>query len=137
RGVGIMVQLFWETIQSEKFNLSSIENKVNADKLFASFLVEVERKGIDENLQFSIKEITDLIPRGTAGVDNYSTYGFSIMSMFSTQKDRDYFVFNNSIVKEEFTINCNNLNRDNYIWRKEYIDEKCKINPKYIKILCI
>lgn len=75
-----------------------------------------------------------MIPRGTAGVDNYATYGFSIMSMFSGQKDRDYFIFNNPKVNDDFlTIFNNNFNRDNYIWRKEYSNEKCKINPKYIK----
>lgn len=129
-----MGQLFWEKVKSKKFNLLSIENKVNADKLFASFLLEVEEKGLDENKQFSIEEITDLIPRGTAGIDNYATYGFSIMSMFSGQKDRDYFIFNNPKVKEDFSVICNNnFSRDNYLWRKEYINEKCRINPKYIK----
>lgn len=131
-----MEKLFWEKVQSKKFNLTSIENKVNADKLFASFLIAVEENDIDENKQFSIKEITDLIPKGTAGIDNNATYGFSIMSMFSGQKDRDYFIFNNPKVKEDFSIICNNnFNRDNYIWRKAYINEICMINPKYIKCI--
>lgn len=129
-----MSQLFWEKLKSEKFNLSSIENRVNADKLFVSFLLYIEDKGIDVNKEFTVEEIANFIPRGTAGIENYATYGFSIMSMLSGQKDRDYFIFTNPKVRDDFTTICNNnFNRDNYMWRKEYINEKCKINPKYIK----
>lgn len=55
------------------------------------------------------------------------------MSMLSGQKDRDYFIFTNPKVRHDFTTICNNVNRDNYMWKKEYINEKCRINPKYIK----
>lgn len=128
-----MEQLFWRTVKSKKFNLSRIVGKVNADKLFACFLLQVEEKEIDENKLFYIEEIADLIPRGTAQIDKHSTYGFSIMSMLSGQKDRDYFIFTNPKVKNDFSAFCkNNFNRDNYIWRKEYANEECRINPKYI-----
>lgn len=125
---------YWDNIKSEKFDISKIENKVNADKLFANFLLQVENKHINKYKEFTVGEISDLIPRGTAGVNNYSTYGFSIMSMLSTQKERDYFIFNNINLSDEFTSICNNnYNRDNYHWRKNNINDKCKINPKYIK----
>lgn len=125
---------YWDNIKSEKFDISKIENKVNADKLFANFLLQVENKHINKYKEFTVGEISDLIPRGTAGVNNYSTYGFSIMSMLSTQKERDYFIFNNTNLSDEFTSTCNNnYNRDNYHWRKNNINDKCKINPKYIK----
>ncbi len=37
----------------------------------------------DNNIRrwFTIAETADLIPRGTAGIDNYSTYGFSLTSL--------------------------------------------------------
>ncbi|WP_459195686.1 hypothetical protein [Wukongibacter baidiensis] len=131
-----MIEFNWKKIQSKYFNIASIENKVNADKLFVSFLLEVENRMIDKYKEFTIAEVVDLIPRGTALVHNYATYGFSIMSMFSGQKDRDYFVFNNDNLRDEFTDICNNnYNRDNYYWRKRYLNEKCRINPKYIKVV--
>lgn len=120
-------------IKSDIFNISAIVNKVNADKLFVSLLIEIEKRGIDIYKDFTLSEIVDLIPRGTAGVNNHSTYGFSIMSMFSGQKDRDYFVFLNSDLKREFTSICNNNHdRDNYFWKKHYLNQKVKINTKYI-----
>lgn len=128
-----MEQSFWKTVESKKFNIEKIIGKVNADKLFVSFLLQVEEKEIDENKLFYIEEVADLIPRGTAKVDKYATYGFSIMSMLSGQKDRDYFIFSNPKLKDDFSAICNNnFNRDNYIWRKEYAKEQCRINPKYI-----
>ena len=56
------------------------------------------------------------------------------MSMFSNQKDRDYFIFVNSNLQDEFTSICNNNHdRDNYYWKKYCLNEKVKINPEYIK----
>jgi len=128
-----MAVIDWDNIQSNIFTVAGIENKVNADKLFTSLLLEIEKNGIDIYKDFTIAEIAELIPRGAAGVNNYSTYGFSIMSMLSGQKYRDYFVFENKNLRDEFTTICNNIDRDNYIWRKIYLNERAKINPKYIK----
>lgn len=72
-----------------------------------------------------------MIPLGTAGVSNYSTFGFSIMSMFSNQKGRDYFIFDDPHMTQIFTDCCNNANRNNYEWRKHYLDKTCRINLKY------
>ncbi|RKL61380.1 hypothetical protein DXT63_17085 [Thermoanaerobacteraceae bacterium SP2] len=124
----------WENIKSDIFTLTGIENDKNADKLFVSLLQEIERRGIDINKTFTIAEIAELIPRETAGVNNYATYGFSIMSMFSGQKHRDYFIFETKGLRDEFTSICNNNHdRDNYIWKKLYKNKRVRINPKYIK----
>lgn len=125
----------WNNIHSNLFNIDKIENKVNADKLFVSFLLEVEKNKIDIRKEFTIEEIANLIPKGTAGIRNNSTYGFSIMSMFSSQKDREYFKFEKSNLQDVFTSICNNSHdRDNYYWKKHSLHEKVKINQEYIKI---
>lgn len=64
----------WDDIKSNIFTLTGVENDKNADKLFVSLLQEIERKCININKQFTIAEIADLIPRGTAGVNNYAIF---------------------------------------------------------------
>lgn len=124
----------WQCKAYKLFSTTNLVNHVNADKLFVSFLMAVENKGIDFNKTFTVKEVVDIIPKGTADVKNHSTYGFSIMSMLSGQKNRDYFIFEKSGLREEFTAICNNnYNRDNYFWKKHYLNERLRINPKYLK----
>ncbi|MDD3662243.1 MAG: hypothetical protein PHT84_00050 [Candidatus Pacebacteria bacterium] len=114
------------------YKIEKINNNKNADKLFKSFLEYCDKNEIDPQSIFTIEQMASILPRGTSGVLNYSTYGFSLMSMLSNQKGRDYFIFLNSNMSKIFTDTCNNnFNRDNYIWRKLYLNEKCKINPEY------
>jgi hypothetical protein len=119
--------------EKRMFRYELLKDNKNADKLFKSFLEYMERESISPLREFTIEEISNAIPRGTAGVTNYSTYGFSIMSMFSNQKSRDYYSFQNVNIPKIFTEICNNnRDRDNYAWKKLYINEKCKINLIYI-----
>ncbi len=130
-----MIAFDWNTIDLKVFSITNIENRVNADKLFVSLLMELERKGINPSKEFTISEVANLIPKGTANVCNHSTYGFSIMSMFSGQKYRDYFIFEDDNLRDEFTKICNNNHdRDNYYWRKYHLNKRVKINPKYLKV---
>jgi hypothetical protein len=76
----------WECSGYNLFSTADIQTKVNADKLFVSILKKIEDNRLDINKSFTVKEITELIPRGTADVENFASYGFSIMSMFSAQK---------------------------------------------------
>ncbi|MGD6831024.1 hypothetical protein ACQCT5_02590 [Sutcliffiella halmapala] len=123
----------WEN-SSEFFETKMIRNRVNADKLFVSLLKRIEENELDYRKSYSIKEIADIIPRGTAGISNYATYGFSLMSMFSSQKNRDYFIFEDNNLRTKITSICNDTyNRDNYYWKKHLLDVKVIINPKYIK----
>lgn len=85
----------WDCRDYHLFSTTNVENRVNGDKLFVSFLMEIENQHRDIQGSFRIKEIADFIPKGTAGIHNHSTYGYSFMSMLSTQKYRDYFVFEN------------------------------------------
>lgn len=115
------------------FKYELLKDNKNADKLFRSFLEYLDSKELNPYQEFTIEDISFIIPRGTAGVTNYSTYGFSIMSMLSNQKGRDYFSFQNINMTKIFTEICNNnYNRDNYEWKKRYLLEKCKINLEYI-----
>ena len=130
-----MTEFDWDNIHSRLLSIENIENKVNADKLFVSLIMAVEKRRISIQKEFTISEISELIPIGTAGINNYATYGFSIMSMMGGQKHRDYFVFSNTALRDEFTALCNNnRDRDNYYWSKNYPDEKLRINPKYLKV---
>lgn len=129
-----MIFMSWENIKSDIFTLTGVIHDKNADKLFVSLLQEIERKDIDIKRWINIGEITELIPRGTAGVNNYATYGYSLMSMLGGQNHRDYFLFDTEGLRDEFTAICSNTHdRDNYLWKKLYLNEKVCINPKYIK----
>lgn len=128
------IYLNWNDLESSIVNLSNIYNKVNADALFVSLIIEMDKLGMDLSSSFKISLIPRIIPRGTANVNNYATYGFSIMSMMSGQKQRDYFLFENSVLRDEFTsVANNNYNRDNYYWLKNHPDELVRINPKYFR----
>lgn len=119
------------TRSSNIFNYALLIDNKNADKLFKAFLEKVENQEMTPTKVFTVKEITEMIPRGSAGVNNHSTYGFSIMSMFGNQKGRDYFIFDDFDTTKLFTDLCNNSDRDNYAWRKYYMSKTCVINPKY------
>lgn len=119
--------------QSKLFNTAEIKNTANADKLFMKLLVEIEKREMDPYKEFTISEIVDIIPIGTAGVDNHSTYGFSITSMFGGQRGREYFNYITVGLRDEFTEICRDPNRDNYYWKKKYLNERCKINEEFIK----
>lgn len=129
-----MADFDWECVDSKLFSTKNIENHVNADKLFVCFLMDVEKQRKDITKIFTIKEIANLISKGTAGINNYSTYGFSFMSMLSGQRNRDYFIFENKGLRDEFTSICNNnYDRDNYYWKKHYLNERARVNPKYLQ----
>ncbi|WP_421383374.1 hypothetical protein ACOJQI_02900 [Bacillus salacetis] len=128
-----MAALDWES-EYKLFSTTNIDNRANADKLFLRFLMEVEKSELDPRKVFTIKEIMMFIPRKSSGIKNYATYGFSFMSMLSTQKNRDYFIFENPEVRDEFTAQCQNRLRDNYYWRQHYLGERVRVNSKYLKV---
>lgn len=111
----------WEGFQSKIFNIEAMERRVNADKLFLYFLLEVEKRKIDPYKVLTVEEINRIIPKGTAGIKIDSSYGFSFMSMLSGQNYRDYFDFENADLRDEFAEKCKDKNRDNYYWRKNYL----------------
>lgn len=110
---------------------ANLKGNANADFLFYSLLENIKSRGIDTNKEFTVEEIAELIPLGTAGVTNPATYGYSMTSMFSMQKGRDYFIFQHPEIQEELTFLANNPKRNNSYWRTNYSNEKLMINPKY------
>lgn len=118
--------------ESSRFRYELLIDYKNSDKLYKAFLEKLESQASNASKFFTIQEITEMIPIGTADVSNHSTYGFSIMSMFSNQKGRDYFIFDDFQMTQLFTDNCNNPNRNNYEWKKFYLNKTCRINPKYL-----
>ncbi|MDO4927212.1 MAG: hypothetical protein Q3980_16330 [Turicibacter sp.] len=115
------------------FNFDLIKPTSNADKLFIALLEFLQSYQLNPNQSFTIKAIEYFIPKGTMDINTNSVYGFSMMSMFSNQRDRDYFIFENKKLPEKFKEICMSHNRDNFYWRKQYNNERCQINPKYIK----
>lgn len=123
-----------ETPQLDWFNLNLIKETSNADQLFMALLEFLQTYQLNPYQTFTIKAIEYFIPRGTRGISTNSVYGFSMMSMFSNQRNRDYFIFESQHLSELFKETCMSQNRDNFLWRKTYELERCRINPKYIKL---
>jgi hypothetical protein len=126
------VEYDWSLLRSSIFDLDKIHHRAHADVLFVNLLVSLE-KDYEEDIPetITIKEISNRIPRGTAGIFNPSSYNYAMISLFSGQKQRDYFLFENVEIRNQFTEQANNPLRNNNFWKK-YIDELVKINPKYI-----
>ena len=59
-----MTEFDWNNIHSRLLSIENIETKVNADKLFVSLIMEVEKRSISIQKEFTITEIAELIPRG-------------------------------------------------------------------------
>lgn len=119
----------------KKFRYDKIQLSYNADKLFKEFLKYVEKNHLNPLKTYTLKEISNLIPYKRSNIKNTSTYDYSFMSMFASQKRRDYFNFVKPSVKQVLTEICNDTNRNNKEWEKKFSKEKVKINPKYIKDL--
>lgn len=52
----------WSKIESNVLNLTNIHSRVNADALFVSLVMEMEKRGIDIRKKFKISQIPQLIP---------------------------------------------------------------------------
>jgi hypothetical protein len=130
-----MKEINWDDFTSEIFTIAGIVRQKNADKLFLSLLKQIEKSGINCKKTFTIGEIADIIPIGTAGVNINATYNFSFMSMLSGQGDRNYFIFEKAYIKDKLTEVCNTRNRDNNYWKKNHLSDRVKINPQYIKAI--
>ncbi|MHA1267982.1 MAG: hypothetical protein ACTSRS_22350 [Candidatus Helarchaeota archaeon] len=129
---GKSVKFDWEPLNSDIFDLAKIHHRANADVLFVCLLLSLERdyeEDIPETI--TVRDISNRIPIGTAGISNYSSYNYAMIALFSGQKERDYFLFEYPHIRSRFTEQANNPLRNNNFW-KEYMDESLTINPKYI-----
>lgn len=112
--------------------MPELKGNVNADKLFSLLLKKVKEQGDKIDKKYTIMEIASLIPKEKSGIEKYESYNYSMTSMFSEQKGRDYFIFKNPSLKDIFTDLANNKNRNNRTW-KTYGNEMLRINPIYLK----
>lgn len=114
------------------FDYDKIKLDYNADQLFREFLERVELTNEIPDKIFKISDIEKLIPFENMDIENKSTYDYSVMSMLGGQSGRDYFIFKDmEDLRDIFTEECNNSNRNNTLWKKKYGDERFIINPKY------
>lgn len=129
---GKSTEFDWNFLKSSLFALDKIYLRANADVLFVCLLLSLE-KNYEEDIPetISIKEVSNRIPIGTAGISNHSSYNYAMIALFGGQKQRDYFLFENPNMRANFTEQANNPLRNNNYW-KEYINELVTINPKYI-----
>ncbi|MBP1157676.1 MULTISPECIES: hypothetical protein [unclassified Paenibacillus] len=119
----------WTDAKSRRFDLSKIKLRSNADVLFASLLLSLDKHIIDSN-ELTIGHIIDLLPPGTAGICNPASFNYAMVALFGSQKGRDYFQFENATLKEAFTEQANQSTRD-MRFHTRHSAEKILINPKY------
>lgn len=120
----------WETASSKRYNLDLIANRANADILFACFLLTPEAQSQSKE-ELKISDVIDMLPLGTGGLCNPTSFNYALISLFSGQKQRDYWVFQNQEVRHSFTEQANNSTRDMQFYLR-HADERISLNPKYI-----
>ncbi|MEK3688268.1 hypothetical protein [Paenibacillus sp. FSL R10-2736] len=119
-----------QDFKSERFVLSNVIRKHNADKLFICLLQIIEEKQLQIN-NLTIGQIADLVPQGTAGIKHYASYQYAMLSLFTIV--RNYFLFDHHPdLKVAFTKQANNPNRNINFW-KSYYDEPVSIHPDILK----
>jgi hypothetical protein len=114
--------------------MQGLKGNANADKLFELLLTRIGEHGDKIGKEYTISDITSIIPQHKTGIDSASTYNYSITSMFGGQKGRDYFIFKTMSLKDTFTNLSNDRNRNNQTWSKLHGNEKVRINPKYLTV---
>lgn len=121
-----------EIVDGELFNRELIEKDSNADKLFMKFLDSIEKIIEIPDKSFKIEDIEKIIPFENSGIENKSTYDYSVMSMLGGQAGRDYFIFEDfPDLRDIFTKEANNSSRNNRLWKNKYGEVRFKVNPKY------
>lgn len=120
----------WDSVSSERFRIDDITNRANADVLFACFLLTLEAETRPSD-NLTIGEIIDRLPLGTGGLCNPASFNYALVSLFSGQKQRDYWIFQNPELKRAFTKQANNSTRDMRFYLK-HAAEKISVNPKFV-----
>jgi hypothetical protein len=124
-------QFTWSDCTAQRFELKKITLRSNADILFACLLLALD-KHKEDNVTFTIGQITDHIPLGTAGICNPASYHYAMIALFGRQKGRDYFELGGAKLQEAFTGQANQSTRDMRFYIK-HAEEPVTINPKYLR----
>lgn len=123
--------LDWANAVCKHYDLGQISNTANADVLFACLLLSLDRKEpLPETL--TVGEIVRLLPLGTGNICNPASYHYALIAMFGTQKERDFFAFENEALRENFTEQANQSTRDMRFYNK-HAGESVRISEKYLK----
>ncbi|SEL78784.1 hypothetical protein [Paenibacillus sp. OK003] len=121
----------WDTIDTKQFNLNMIANRANADCLFACLLLALDIQSELPN-KLTIQDIINLIPLGTGGICNPSSYNYAMIALFGNQAGRDFFIFEDKNLTKNFTEQANNSTRNMKLY-SEHAEDSLSINPKYIR----
>ncbi|CAM4221009.1 hypothetical protein L1N85_16125 [Paenibacillus alkaliterrae] len=121
----------WNDCAAERFDLSKITWRSNADVLFACLLLSLD-KHPDDLEALSVGKVVERLPIGTAGICNAASFNYAMISLFGNQKNRQYFrIIDNDSLAESFTKQANQSTRDMQFYKK-WADVKICINPMYI-----
>ena len=113
--------------------MPKLKGNSNADKLFKLFLSRVSNDVNDLRKEYTIASIGLIIPKHDSGIEKDESYNYAMTSLFSGQNGRDYFIFINAHIKEEFTYLANDATRNNHVWKTHFGNEKVIINPVYLQ----
>lgn len=119
----------WDGLTSERFRMEQIVERANCDVLFACFLMTLDSENITSTT-FTIGEVVDHLPLGSAGICNEASFRYALVSLFSQQRQRDYWIFDNPEVSQAFTEQANQSTRDMRFYDK-HSGEKVRVSEKY------
>jgi hypothetical protein len=120
----------WDWLTSERFRMEKIVGRANCDVLFACFLLSLEAKG-NSATEFTVGEVVGMLPMGTAGICNEASFNYALISLFSQQRQRDFWVFDKPEISRAFTEQANQSTRDMRFYQL-HAEEKLQINSKYL-----
>lgn len=120
----------WVDLSSNRFRLDQIVDRANCDVLFACFLLALEAQGSTAT-EFTVGEVVNLLPVGTAGICNEASFKYALVSLFSQQRQRDFWVFDKPEISLAFTEQANQSTRDMRFYLL-HAQEKVKVNSKFI-----
>ncbi|MFD1775433.1 hypothetical protein [Paenibacillus rhizophilus] len=120
----------WNDLSSKRFRLDQIVGRANCDMLFTCFLLTLEAQG-STTTEFTVGEVVDLLPVGTAGICNEASFKYALVSLFSQQRQRDFWVFDKPEISRAFTEQANQSTRDMKFY-DSHSKEKVNLNSKYI-----
>lgn len=104
----------------------------NVDTLFQLFLNSIKKDNRILKKEYLVSEIGEKIFELTKDSYKNASFNYAMTSLFSTQKNRDYFILENKSIHSEFTRLANDTNRNNSSWKIKYGKEKVQINPDYL-----
>lgn len=120
----------WDGTTSQRFKIDQIVGRANCDILFACFLLLLEAQS-NSGTEFTVGEIVGMLPVGTAGICNEASFNYALISLFSQQRQRDFWVFDKPEISHAFTEQANQSTRDMKFY-DTHSSEKIVLNPKYI-----